>query len=503
MKFINRTVIAVLIQSICIIPLSGQKYQNGTKLLKGAEVLSGTPLQLDYILENLSDTSRITVNLHEGKTHLVLNDGSGDWREWWYYKDRWKPKVTGISKETDPVWLADKDSYYLKTNLQTQGQSQVHWDNVTNKPVFTSGTVTSVGLSLPNVFSVSGTPVTGTGTLSATFVSQPKSYVLIAPISAPGIPSFRHLMEMDIPDLNWTKITSRPTTLNGYGITDAYTQPGTRTLVGDTAQVLRQLIKNSSSTINPGGVDGSIQYRSGNTLAGNNYFKWMNATNGGHIHFGNAIALGGQPKLSAYTMASRNYTELLSHDLNGRISFVNNDLQISSGQYLNINSMLMLNLSSLVTSIQARNGYTKSELRLDGGYTNLISPSINLIAGKLDEDNPLYYSNTVVGFDQKYGMTIGSEYHDDTGSSINPDFLGIQSGFNLGQQAQNIRNCPGAYVWKKYVEDNFAPKGLTGRIYWEPNEPVLAEESFAFWVKGTEFYLLLRTGGIQKKVQLQ
>jgi hypothetical protein len=80
-----------------------QKYENGTRLLKGAEVLSATPLQLDYVLENLADTAKITVNLHEGKTHLVLNDGSGKWREWWYHQGRWKVKSQDIPPETDPT----------------------------------------------------------------------------------------------------------------------------------------------------------------------------------------------------------------------------------------------------------------------------------------------------------------------------------------------------------------------------------------------------------------
>ena len=93
----KRFFIAVIIQLLFMISLSGQKYQNGTRLLKGAEVLSATPLQLDYVLENLSDTANITTNIHEGKTHLILNDGSGVWREWWFYMGNWQPKSSGGS----------------------------------------------------------------------------------------------------------------------------------------------------------------------------------------------------------------------------------------------------------------------------------------------------------------------------------------------------------------------------------------------------------------------
>jgi hypothetical protein len=43
-----------------------------------------------------------------------------------------------------------------------------------------SGTVTSVALSLPNLFTVSGSPVTGSGTLTATLASQTAAQVFAA-----------------------------------------------------------------------------------------------------------------------------------------------------------------------------------------------------------------------------------------------------------------------------------------------------------------------------------
>ena len=94
--------IAAFFQILFAASLFSQKYENGTRLLKGAEVLSATPLQLDYVLEKLADTAKITVNLHEGKTHLVLDDGSGEWREWWYHQGKWKLKTTVESDPTIP-----------------------------------------------------------------------------------------------------------------------------------------------------------------------------------------------------------------------------------------------------------------------------------------------------------------------------------------------------------------------------------------------------------------
>lgn len=65
-----------------------------------------------------------------------------------------------------------------------------------------SGVVTSVGLSMPSIFTVSGSPVTSSGTLTATLNSQTKNNVLAAPQFSNGVPSFRKLTADDMPDLS-------------------------------------------------------------------------------------------------------------------------------------------------------------------------------------------------------------------------------------------------------------------------------------------------------------
>lgn len=68
------------------------------------------------------------------------------------------------------------------------------------------GTVTSVALSLPSIFSVSGSPVTTTGTLSATLASQTANAIFAAPNGSAGAPTFRSLVSSDIPQTltsNW------------------------------------------------------------------------------------------------------------------------------------------------------------------------------------------------------------------------------------------------------------------------------------------------------------
>ena len=63
----------------------------------------------------------------------------------------------------------------------------------------TTGTVTSVGLAMPSIFTISGSPVTSSGTLTATFTSQSANTVFAAPNGAAGTPSFRTLLATDLP----------------------------------------------------------------------------------------------------------------------------------------------------------------------------------------------------------------------------------------------------------------------------------------------------------------
>jgi len=63
------------------------------------------------------------------------------------------------------------------------------------------GTVTSVALSLPvSLFSVSGSPVTGAGTLTGSLTTQTANLVFAGPTSGPaGAPTFRPLVAADLP----------------------------------------------------------------------------------------------------------------------------------------------------------------------------------------------------------------------------------------------------------------------------------------------------------------
>lgn len=61
------------------------------------------------------------------------------------------------------------------------------------------GGVSSVGLALPGTFSVSGSPVTTTGTLTGSYVDQGQNQVFAGPLASSGVPTFRPLAVADIP----------------------------------------------------------------------------------------------------------------------------------------------------------------------------------------------------------------------------------------------------------------------------------------------------------------
>ena len=65
-----------------------------------------------------------------------------------------------------------------------------------------AGTVTSVALSLPSDFTVTGSPITSAGTLSGAWASQTANKFLASPDGTSGTPSFRAIVAADVPTLN-------------------------------------------------------------------------------------------------------------------------------------------------------------------------------------------------------------------------------------------------------------------------------------------------------------
>ena len=101
------------------------------------------------------------------------------------------------------------------------------------------GTVTSVGLSLPNIFTVSGSPVTSSGTLTASLVTQTANQILAGPTTgSAAAPAFRALVAGDLPDLSGAYLPIAGGSLTGnLTVGGDLTVSGTCTINGETVTV--------------------------------------------------------------------------------------------------------------------------------------------------------------------------------------------------------------------------------------------------------------------------
>jgi hypothetical protein len=83
------------------------------------------------------------------------------------------------------------------------------------------GTVTSVALEMPQEFTLTGSPITSSGTIRTTWAPVGANTVLAGPVSGgSGAPMFRALVPADIPGLNASQITSGvlPVSRGGTGL---------------------------------------------------------------------------------------------------------------------------------------------------------------------------------------------------------------------------------------------------------------------------------------------
>lgn len=102
-----------------------------------------------------------------------------------------------------------------------------------NAQGYLTSAVSSVGLALPNIFSVTNSPVTTSGTLTGSFVSQTANHVFAAPNGSSGTPTFRTLAAADIPSLPYLS-TSGGTVSGNLTLTGDLTVNGTTTTINST-----------------------------------------------------------------------------------------------------------------------------------------------------------------------------------------------------------------------------------------------------------------------------
>ena len=124
-----------------------------------------------------------------------------------------------------------------------------------------SGTVSSVGLSAPSIFTVSGSPVTTTGTLSFSLNTQSANTVFAGPASGgASVPTFRPLVAGDIPSLPYAQDAftiiqpdsgTAPTATSPTSTLTLHNTDGHITIVGNS---LTKTITLNTSGLQPAGT---------------------------------------------------------------------------------------------------------------------------------------------------------------------------------------------------------------------------------------------------------
>lgn len=132
--------------------------------------------------------------------------------------------------------------------------------------VAASGTVTSVALSLPAIFTVSGSPVTTSGTLTATLASQTANTFFAAPDGAAGAPTFRTILSTDIPNLDASKIAAGQLTVNRGG-TGSATLTGV--LVGNGSAAFSGVVGTAGQLLRRNAGDTAYEFFTPSYLTGN------------------------------------------------------------------------------------------------------------------------------------------------------------------------------------------------------------------------------------------
>lgn len=171
----------------------------------------------------------------------------------------------------------------------------------------TAGGITSIGLTMPPMFTVTGSPLTANGAITATLATQTANQVFAGPATgAAAAPTFRPLVAADIPTLaNYIQNTTTTQATSNFNISGAGVIGTTLTVKGLTA--------------------GSIPFMgTGGLLSENNAaLSWNNATP--------KLSVAGTMRLTGSLSTP---TNVLGRDNNGDINNVtldNTTLAITTG----------------------------------------------------------------------------------------------------------------------------------------------------------------------------
>lgn len=115
--------------------------------------------------------------------------------------------ITGVLKGNGTAISAAAagTDYQAPITLTTTGTSGAATliGNTLNIPQYPVGTVTSAAMTVPSILSVSGSPITSSGTFAVTLATQVANIVFAGPVSGIGaVPTFRSMVLNDLPSLS-------------------------------------------------------------------------------------------------------------------------------------------------------------------------------------------------------------------------------------------------------------------------------------------------------------
>jgi hypothetical protein len=213
-----------------------------------------------------------------------------------------------------------------------------------------TGTVTSVGLSMPSIFTVTGSPVTTIGTLTASFNSQAANLLFASPSGASGTPTFRTMTAADIPTnlVTYSKLQQESALSILGNATNATANVAEIVSVSDGQVMRRSGTTLGWGTVATAGIANNavtyakMQQASANTVLGNATGATANVTELTVANLYTLLGLSGTAGRVAYwsgTNTLTNSANLLWDNTNGRQTITGQTSGSgANGAFLNLNS---------------------------------------------------------------------------------------------------------------------------------------------------------------------